>query len=82
MTVKRHAHRAETGARALGVVRIGQDVGVGGVTRRRGDGLAVDEVDERYFVADGLAPIPVFLYMSDGSLEMSIRVKPTSFRER
>ena len=64
MTVKRQAHRPEAGARAFRIVRIGQDVGVGGITRRRGDGLAVDEVDEGYFVADGLAPVPVFMYMS------------------
>ena len=58
VTVKRHAHRPEAGARAFGVIRVGQDVGGGGSTRRRGDGLAVDEVDEGYFVADGLAPVP------------------------
>lgn len=64
MTVKRHTHRPEAVVRALGVVRVGEDVLVGAGARGRGDGLAVDKVDERYFVADGLRPVPVFLYMN------------------
>ena len=66
LPVKRHAHGPEAGAGAFGGIRIGEDVRVGGVTRRRGDGFAVDEVDERYFVADGLAAVPVFLYVRVG----------------
>ena len=60
MTIKRHAHGPEAGVRTFRVVRIGENIRVGGVTRRRGDGLAVDEIDERYLVADGLAPVPGF----------------------
>ena len=62
MTVKRHADGPEAGAGAFGGVRVGEDVGGGGSARRRGDGLAVDKVDERYLVADGLAAVPrIFL---------------------
>ena len=61
MPIKRYAHGPEAGAGAFGGIRIGEDVGVGGGTRRRGDGFAVDKVDERYLVADGLAAVPVFL---------------------
>ena len=63
MTIKRHAHGPEAGAGTFGVIRVGEDVGVGGVTRRRGDGLAVDEMDERYLVADGLASVPVYFLL-------------------
>ena len=62
MTVKRHAHGPEAGAGALGIIGVGEDVGGGGVARGRGDGVAVNEVDEGYFVADGLAPVPVFFF--------------------
>ena len=63
MTVKRHAHGPEAGVGTSGVVHVGEDVGVGGVARGRGDGLAVDEMDERYLVADGLAPVPVYYFI-------------------
>ena len=59
MLIERHADGPKAGVWTLGVVCVGEDVGVGGGACSGSEGVAVGEGDEGDFVADGLGSVPV-----------------------
>ena len=59
MRIECHADGPKAGAWTLGVICVGEDVGVGCGACGGGEGDAVGEGDEGDFVADGIGSVPV-----------------------
>ena len=85
MLIERHADGPKAGVWTLGIICVGEDVGVRGVACGGSEGDAVGEGDEGDFVADGLGPVPDSVSWT-GVLENETSGlrggRPTSFRER
>ena len=75
MPIERHADGPEAGVGTLGIVRVGEDVCVGGIARGWSDGGAVGEGDEGDFVADGLGSVPVCCYPGGFEFEGFLKMK-------
>ena len=59
MLIERHADGSEAGVWTLGIICVGEDVGVGGGACGGSEGDAVGEGNQGDFVADGFGSVPI-----------------------